>query len=174
VPVLGNGDIWTAGDALRMMRETGCAGVVVGRGCMGRPWLFGELVAAFNGEPVPAEPNLGTVAATMRRHAALLAGWKGETRGVTDFRKHAGWYLKGFELGGELRRQFGLTSSLAQLDDLLAGLPVDQPFPPGVAAAPRGRTSGAPRAVALPDGWLRDRDDLGVRVDSELLAVSGG
>jgi nifR3 family TIM-barrel protein len=174
VPVLGNGDIWTAADALRMMRETGCAGVVVGRGCMGRPWLFGELAAAFDGVPAPAEPNLGTVAATMRRHATLLAAWKGEERGLTDFRKHAGWYLKGFELGGEIRRQFGLTSSFEQLDELLAGLPAGQPFPPGVAAAPRGRTSGAPRKVALPDGWLRDRDDPRVPVESDLLAVSGG
>lgn len=174
VPVLGNGDIWTADDALRMVRETGCAGVVVGRGCMGRPWLFGALAAAFDGRPQPPEPALGTVAATMRRHATLLAAWKSEVRGLTDFRKHAGWYLKGFEVGGELRRRFGQVSSFGELDDLLALLPPDEPYPDGVAAAPRGRTTGSPRRVALPDRWLEDRDDLGVPVDAELMAVSGG
>jgi nifR3 family TIM-barrel protein len=174
VPVLGNGDIWTAADAVRMMRQTGCAGVVVGRGCMGRPWLFGELAAAFDGRAEPAPPSLGVIAGAMRRHATLLAAWKGEIRGLTDFRKHAGWYLKGFEVGGELRRRFSQVSSFGELDDLLADLPADQAYPPGVAAAPRGRTTGAPRRVVLPQGWLEDRDDLGVPVDSELLAVSGG
>lgn len=174
VPVLGNGDLWTAADALRMVRETGCAGVVVGRGCMGRPWLFGELAAAFDGRPEPEAPGLGEIAAVMRRHAALLAAWKGEDRGVTDFRKHAGWYLKGFEVGGELRRQFGQIDSLAALDDLIAQLPLDQPYPDGIAAAPRGRTTGAPRRVALPDGWLQSRDVTGIPDEGELLAVSGG
>ncbi|HVX43618.1 MAG TPA: tRNA dihydrouridine synthase DusB [Mycobacteriales bacterium] len=174
VPVLGNGDLWTASDALRMVRETGCAGVVVGRGCMGRPWLFGELAAAFDGRPEPTPPGLGEIAALMRRHAALLAAWKGESHGVRDFRKHAGWYLKGFEVGGELRRQFGQIDSLTTLDDLIALLPLDQPYPDGIAAAPRGRTTGAPRRVVLPDGWLNDREYSGIPDDAELLAVSGG
>lgn len=173
VPVLGNGDIWTAADALRMMRQTGCAGVVVGRGCMGRPWLFGALAAAFDGRPEPAEPSLCVVAATMRRHATLLAAWKGEHRGLVDFRKHAGWYLRGFEVGGETRRRFGHLTSYAELDDLLAELP-DQPYPDGVAGAPRGRTTGSPRRVALPEGWLDQRDDIAVALDSGLTAVSGG
>jgi hypothetical protein len=82
--------------------------------------------------------------------------------------------LKGFEVGGELRRRFGQVSSFGELDDLLALLPADQPYPDGVAAAPRGRTTGSPRRVALPDRWLQDRDDLGVPVDTELMAVSGG
>ena len=96
IPVLGNGDIWEADDALRMVRETGCAGVVVGRGCLGRPWLFADLAAAFAGRPDRARPDLGVVAATMHRHAQLLADWLGEQRGVTEFRKHVAWYLKGF------------------------------------------------------------------------------
>jgi nifR3 family TIM-barrel protein len=172
VPVLGNGDIWTADDAARMMRETGCAGVVVGRGCMGRPWLFGELAAALTGLPVPAPPSLRGVAAAMRRHAAMLVDWKGE-RGVVDFRKHAGWYLKGFAIGGELRRRLGRIDSLPELDELLGRLGADQPFPQEAAASPRGRTTGAPRRVSLPDGWLRERDDIVVPDDAEL-AVSGG
>jgi nifR3 family TIM-barrel protein len=173
VPVLGNGDIWTAADALRMMRETGCAGVVVGRGCMGRPWLFGELAAAFAGTTPAPPPDLGGVAAVMRRHARLMAEWKGDARGLIDFRKHTSWYTKGFPLGGDTRLRLGRVSSLVELDDLLAGFPVDEPFPVGAAESPRGRTTGAPRRVILPERWLVDRDDLGVPADAEL-ATSGG
>ncbi len=173
VPVLGNGDIWTAADALRMMRETGCAGVVVGRGCMGRPWLFGELADAFAGKPPTPPPDLGGVAAVMRRHAQLMAEWKGEDRGLIDFRKHTSWYTKGFPLGGDTRLRLGQVGSLAELDAILAGFPGDEPFPAGVAEAPRGRTTGAPRRVILPERWLVDRDDLGVPEDAEL-ATSGG
>ena len=123
IPVLGNGDIWSADDALRMMRETGCDGVVVGRGCLGRPWLFGDLVAAFEGTGAPARPTLREVAAVMRRHAELLGEWIGdETRGVIDFRKHVAWYLKGFSVGSEMRQKLAITSSLAELDALLGGV----------------------------------------------------
>ncbi|MGI8870015.1 MAG: tRNA dihydrouridine synthase DusB [Mycobacteriales bacterium] len=173
VPVLGNGDIWTAADALAMVRETGCAGVVVGRGCMGRPWLFGELAAAFAGREAPPMPTLGEVAEVIRRHAELMAAWKGEQRGLIDLRKHTGWYLKGFPVGGEVRSRLHRVSSLAELDDLLAQLPADAAYPTETAAQPRGRTTSGVKAVALPDGWLHDRDDLGVPVDAEL-AASGG
>src|SRR5690349_12343635 len=122
IPVLGNGDIWSAGDALRVVRETGCDGVVVGRGCLGRPWLFGDLVAAFetgpDGTPTagPATPHFGQVAVVMRRHAELLGQWLGdESRGVVDFRKHVPWYTKGFSVGSELRRALATASSLAEL-----------------------------------------------------------
>ncbi|MGI8695289.1 MAG: tRNA dihydrouridine synthase DusB [Mycobacteriales bacterium] len=176
VPVLGNGDIWTAADAVRMVAETGCAGVVVGRGCLGRPWLFGDLAAAFDGAPEPVPPGLRQVAAIMRRHAVLLAGWKGEQRGLIDFRKHAGWYTKGFVVGGELRGRLGRVSSLAELDRLLQLMVPDQPYPVGTAGAPRGRTSSAPRRVALPEHWLDRRDGMQLRpgADLDLVAVSGG
>ncbi len=167
VPVFGNGDIWEADDALRMVRATGCAGVVVGRGCLGRPWLFADLVAAFAGRDDRARPGLAQVAATMRRHAHLLADWAGELRGVTDFRKHVAWYLKGFSVGSELRSALAQSSSLAELDDLLARLDLDQAFPASVVGQPRGRTSGA-RAVTLPDGWLADRDSCAVPAGAEL------
>jgi tRNA-dihydrouridine synthase len=75
VPVLGNGDIWEADDALPMMAETGCDGVVVGRGCLGRPWLFADLAAAFAGRTERVMPSLGDVATMMRRHAELLVAW---------------------------------------------------------------------------------------------------
>jgi nifR3 family TIM-barrel protein len=172
IPVLGNGDIWEADDAVRMMAQTGCAGVVVGRGCLGRPWLFADLAAAFDGRPERVRPGLRTVANTMRRHAELLAEWIGEQRGVVDFRKHVAWYLKGFAVGTELRGALARASTLAELDALLDTLDLDQPFPAAVLGQPRGRTSGA-RNVALPEGWLASRDSRIVPAEAEL-AHSGG
>ncbi|MFI1866377.1 tRNA dihydrouridine synthase DusB [Streptomyces jumonjinensis] len=173
IPVLGNGDIWSADDALRMVRETGCDGVVVGRGCLGRPWLFGDLVSAFEGTGSFAAPTLREVAGVMRRHAELLGEWIGdEARGVIDFRKHVAWYLKGFSVGSEMRKRLAITSSLAELDEGLALLDLDQSWPVG-ADGPRGRTSGNNRVV-LPDGWLKDPYDCaGVGADAEL-DTSGG
>ncbi len=176
VPVLGNGDLWTAGDAMAMVAQTGCDGVVVGRGCLGRPWLFGQLVAAFRGLPAVPDPDLRQVAALMRRHAELLAELYGEPKGMRDFRKHHAWYTKGFRVGSDTRRRLGLVSSLAELDDIVGSLDLGQQFPPESAVTPRGRTSSA-RRVALPDGWLTDRDTpahlLGELAEAEL-AVSGG
>lgn len=172
IPVLGNGDIWQAPDALRMVEATGCDGVVVGRGCLGRPWLFAELAAAFDGRAIPAPPALSGVAATMRRHAGLLVEHLGELKGCREFRKHVAWYTKGFAVGSQLRQQLALVASLADLDEALARLDLDQPFPVGVAAGPRGRTTGD-RPVALPEGWLENREDLTVPGGAEL-AVSGG
>ncbi|GAA2514575.1 tRNA dihydrouridine synthase DusB [Pilimelia columellifera subsp. columellifera] len=168
VPVLGNGDIWEADDALRMVAETGCDGVVVGRGCLGRPWLFADLAAAFAGRPERVMPDLGYVAGTMRRHAELLsAWWRAEREGVTDFRKHVAWYLKGFPVGSDLRRAMAMASSLAELDDLLARLDPSEPFPMANVGQPRGRTN-SPARVVLPHGWLDDRDDAAVPVGAEL------
>jgi nifR3 family TIM-barrel protein len=174
VPVLGNGDLWTGKDALRMVEATGADGVVVGRGCLGRPWLFGELAAAFAGEPAPVPPTLAEVAQIMRRHVELLAeAFDGdEVKACRDFRKHVAWYLKGFPVGGETRAALGMVSSRAELDVLLKRLDVDEPFPSGVAALPRGRTS-AQRRVALPEGWLDDPDTEVVPEGAEL-ADSGG
>jgi nifR3 family TIM-barrel protein len=171
IPVLGNGDIWEADDALRMVAETGCAGVVIGRGCLGRPWLFGDLAAAFAGSPRRELPTLRRVAAVMLRHAELLSAEQGERHGCTDFRKHVAWYLKGFSVGSEVRRSLAMVSGLAELAGLLAGIP-DQPYPVAVLGAPRGRTS-PPRPVALPEGWLADRDDPRPPAGAELL-VGGG
>ncbi|MCT2541421.1 tRNA dihydrouridine synthase DusB [Streptomyces atratus] len=173
IPVLGNGDIWSADDARRMMRETGCDGVVVGRGCLGRPWLFGDLVSEFEGTGARQAPGLREVADVMLRHATLLGEWIGdETRGVIDFRKHVAWYLKGFSVGSEMRKRLAVTSSLEELGGQLRELDLDQPWPDG-ADGPRGRTSGNNRVV-LPDGWLKDPYDCaGVSPDAEL-DTSGG
>ncbi len=171
IPVLGNGDIWEADDALAMVGATGCAGVVVGRGCLGRPWLFGDLAAAFAGSPRRALPTFGEVAAVMLRHAALLAAEHGETHGCSDFRKHVAWYTKGFSVGSDTRRALAMVSALDELAELLAGVE-DQPYPTAVLGAPRGRTT-PPRPVALPEGWLEDRDDPRPPAGAELL-VGGG
>ncbi|MBA3264939.1 MAG: tRNA dihydrouridine synthase DusB [Nocardioidaceae bacterium] len=172
IPVMGNGDIWESSDALRMMAETGCRGVVVGRGCLGRPWLFRDLAAAFSGtNPLPL-PTLGEVALMMRRHTELLVHYLGEERGCKEFRKHVSWYLKGFTAGGELRRSLGLIDTLESLDVLLSRLDPTEPFPRAELGSPRGR-QGSPRRVALPEGWLRERDDLGIDRAAEM-GVSGG
>lgn len=171
IPVLGNGDIWEADDALRMVAETGCAGVVIGRGCLGRPWLFGDLAAAFTGRERRELPTMREVAAVMHRHATLLAVDHGERHGCSDFRKHVAWYLKGFSVGSDVRRALAMVSSLDELAELLARIP-DQPYPTAVLGAPRGRTT-PPRPVALPDGWLADRDDPRPPVGAEL-ETSGG
>ena len=172
IPVLGNGDIWEAADALTMMDKTGCDGVVVGRGCLGRPWLFRDLAAAFAGERAPALPSLGEVTAMMRRHCELLVEYMGEERGCKEFRKHIAWYLKGFGAGGELRSSLGLVETLASLDALLARLDPAEPYPVGELGSPRGR-QGSPRRVALPDKWLDGRDDMTVDAAAES-GVSGG
>lgn len=158
VPVLGNGDIWTADDAVRMMAETGCDGVVVGRGCLGRPWLFAQLDAALDGRPVPPEPTLGEVAAIMRDHLARLGAVLGPEVGARDFRKHVGWYLTGFAVGRDLRRSLVAVSSARELDELLDQLdPALLGTRPG-QTLPRGPSNG-PRPVALPERWLDRRDD---------------
>jgi nifR3 family TIM-barrel protein len=173
IPVLGNGDIWDAADALAMMRATGCDGVVVGRGCLGRPWLFADLVAVLNGlEPAPS-PLLGAVATTMRDHAELLAGHLGEPLAMRDFRKHTSWYLTGYPVGGETRRQFSNVSTLMELDDLLAALDPSLALVPGGERIRRGHTNG-PIRVALPAGYLDDPDDATPPDDADVMALSGG
>lgn len=171
VPVLGNGDIFSAEDAVRMLAETGCDGVVVGRGCLGRPWLFAELSAALNSRPEPTPPTLGEVAAVIRRHAELLADHHGEAKGLRELRKHVSWYLRGFPVGSELRVAMALVSTLVELDDLLAQLDPSVPFPED-AEGPRGR-QGSPGTVALPDGWLDDPEDCLVPVGADMMHSGG-
>ncbi|ROP77883.1 MULTISPECIES: tRNA dihydrouridine synthase DusB [unclassified Frigoribacterium] len=178
VPVLGNGDIWSAADALRMVDETGCDGVVVGRGCLGRPWLFGDLAAAFRGEEQKAEPALGEVAAAFRRHAELLVEFYDgdEPHACRDIRKHVAWYFKGYPVGGDTRAALAAVESLQQMDDLLATLDAAQPYPGDAAEGPRGR-AGSPKRPSLPDRWLESRE-LDEAFRGELVAAelhhSGG
>lgn len=174
IPVLGNGDIWEAADALRMVAETGVAGVVIGRGCLGRPWLFRDLADAFAGRATRTLPTLGEVAAMVRRHAELLVGLSTEEHGLTDLRKHMSWYFKGFPVGGEIRRGLGLVSSFADLDHQLSQLDPDEPFPEAELGSPRGR-QGSPRSkVVLPEGWLDDRSGVVLDLAAAEIGTSGG
>ncbi|MCB1026499.1 MAG: tRNA dihydrouridine synthase DusB [Microthrixaceae bacterium] len=195
VPVLGNGDIFEADDAVRMMSETGCAGVVIGRGCLGKPWLFSQLRAVFDGEAAPPAPTLGEVRATALEHAREAVAWRAEhealpprrsraaarrsrvpqsaeNRAVTAFRKHLSWYLKGYPTGGEARRAASRVTTLADVEALLDTLDPTAELIPGNERLVRSH-SGGPRRVALPDGWLADPDD-DPRLDPAAEAVTSG
>ena len=186
VQVLGNGDIWSASDAIRMMRETGCDGVVVGRGCLGRPWLFADLQAAFeeyardpnsNKAIDPVQPTLGEVAEAFKKHAVLLVEFfESEERACRDIRKHVAWYFKGYPVGGEFRASLAQVESLQQMDDILGTIDWLAPYPGELAEGPRGRLGGA-KVCALPENWLDSRELVGdqrkVLLEAEL-GVSGG
>jgi nifR3 family TIM-barrel protein len=186
VQVLGNGDIWSAGDAIRMMRETGCNGVVVGRGCLGRPWLFADLQAAFeeyarnpnsNAAVDPVQPTLGQVAEAFKKHAVLLVEFfESEERACRDIRKHVAWYFKGYPVGGEFRAALAQVESLQQMEDILGTIDWAAPYPGELAEGPRGRLGGA-KTCALPENWLDSRELVGdqrkVLLEAEL-GVSGG
>ncbi|MGL5406340.1 MAG: tRNA dihydrouridine synthase DusB [Propionibacteriaceae bacterium] len=175
IPVLGNGDIWEAPDALRMLEQTGAAGVVVGRGCLGRPWLFRDLADAVQGRQTQALPTLGEVIAMAKRHGELLITYQGgKYGGIRDLRKHMAWYFKGFPLGGELRHSLGMIESLEQIDEILAGVDQSMPYPKKELGSPRGRQGQMHRKVAMPDGWLLDQSGLADDLSDAEDDVSGG
>ena len=173
IPVLGNGDIWEAADALRMVEQTQCDGVVIGRGCLGRPWLFRDLIDAFSGKPISATPTLGEVLPVMVEHAEALMEHLQDERGIRDFRKHTGWYLTGYPVGGEVRRKFSEIGSLDDLRRLADNLDPSIVIVEGGERIARGHTNG-PIKVALPDGYLDDRDDMTIPNDGDVMALSGG
>ncbi|MBK7580310.1 MAG: tRNA dihydrouridine synthase DusB [Myxococcales bacterium] len=158
IPVLGNGDIWEAEDALRMMRTTGCDGVIVGRGCLGRPWLFRDLAAVFAGREPDDPPALGSVIDIMLEHARLLSEWLGEQPAMRAFRRHTTWYTKGFRGSAELRARLMQISSYDDLVSTVASVDRTQPFPPSAMRVPRGKASGT-QEVSLPEGYLDDLTD---------------
>ncbi|AKK03898.1 tRNA dihydrouridine synthase DusB [Corynebacterium epidermidicanis] len=171
IPVLGNGDIFAASDAEKMMAETGCDGVVIGRGCLGRPWLFAELSATLRGVDKPAPPTLGEVTDVILRHAELLAAHSGEEHGLREMRKHMGWYMRGYPVGGELRASLSRVASMAELVSILAPL-ADSPALADDAEGPRGR-QGSPGKVVLPEGWLDDPEDESVPEGADLMHSGG-
>jgi nifR3 family TIM-barrel protein len=186
VQVLGNGDIWSASDAIRMMRQTGVDGVVVGRGCLGRPWLFGDLQAAFdeyllnpNSDAAinPIQPSLGEVADAFKRHAELLVEFfESEEHACRDIRKHVAWYFKGYPVGGEFRAALAQVESLDHMDQILARLDRDAPYPGDEAEGPRGRLGGA-KQCSLPERWLDSRELVGDQrnmLQEAEIGVSGG
>jgi nifR3 family TIM-barrel protein len=158
IPVLGNGDIWEAHDALRMMRQTGCDGVVVGRGCLGRPWLFRDLAQVFDGQEPADPPRLGEVIQIMLEHARRLSDWMGEHQAMRAFRRHSTWYTKGFRGSARIRQALMRVQSLAELEQALAQLDAQERFPPSSMRVPRGKGSGT-QTVALPEGYLDQLDD---------------
>jgi tRNA-dihydrouridine synthase len=172
IPVLGNGDIWEAEDALRMMRQTGCDGVIVGRGCLGRPWLFRDLAAVFSGKQPPNPPLLGEIGAIMMEHAQLLCEWMGEGPAIRSFRRHATWYTKGFRGSAEARSRFMVASTLAELKEVIESLDAKALFPPQAMRVPRGKTSGT-QTVSLPDGYLNELDDA-TPPDDDGSVIEGG
>lgn len=177
IPVLGNGDIWSAEDAIAMVRQTGVDGVVVGRGCQGRPWLFGDLMNAFEGSDERHRPGLAEVAAAVYRHAELLVDtFDDENKALRDIRKHMAWYFKGYVVGGEIRAKLSMVPTLEALRELLDQLDPAEGYPGVDAEGPRGR-AGTPKRTALPDGWLNGRTlsgDQKVEIASAELDVSGG
>jgi len=186
VQVLGNGDIWSAQDAVNMMKQTGVDGVVVGRGCLGRPWLFADLEKAFRSylanpnaeiDYSQIQPNLGEVADAFKKHAVLLVEFfEDELRACRDIRKHVAWYFKGYPVGGELRAALAGVENLDHMDQLLGTLDRSMPYPGEEAEGPRGR-AGSVKSCALPEHWLDSRE-LGESAKATLLEaelnVSGG
>ena len=173
IPVLGNGDIWEAEDALRMMRTTGCDGVIVGRGCLGRPWLFRDLAAVFGGRAPDNPPALGEVVDVMTEHARLLCEWIGEGPAMRAFRRHTSWYTKGFRGSAELRERMMKITTLADLQEIVAVVDRAQPFPVSAMRVPRGKASGT-QDVSLPEGYLDDRLDATPPSEDAEDAFSGG
>jgi tRNA-dihydrouridine synthase B len=120
IPVLGNGDVRSGADAVRMREETGCAGIMIARASHGRPWLFRECRAALDGEPLPAEPDVAERFAIALEHAANAVAFGGEEeRAMIEFRKHMGWYTKGLPGGKSLRQDLFQVRSLAEARSLL-------------------------------------------------------
>ena len=173
IPVLGNGDIFEPFDALRMMRATGCDGVVIGRGCLGRPWLFGELVDMFDGAEPSEPPNLGGVADAALEHARLLVDYFGERVGIQQMRKFTSWYLKAFPGAKRQLPSLHLARTYAELDGLLRELPPDQPYPMAALRARRAKSGRTQAKVSLPHGFLDDRDDQ-LPLDESTEITSGG
>jgi nifR3 family TIM-barrel protein len=122
IPVIGNGDVWSSSDAVRMRNHTGCAGIMIARGSHGAPWLFREARAALDGQPLPAAPDVEERFAVVLEHARNAILFESdEQRAMLDFRKHLGWYTKGLPDGKRLREELFQVRSLHDAERSLAG-----------------------------------------------------
>jgi nifR3 family TIM-barrel protein len=173
VPALGNGDVWLAEDAVAMVDRTGCDGVVVGRGCLGRPWLFADLAAALGGRDPAGPPRFSVAADLARRHLDLLLDHAGATDAVVRrFRKHLRWYVLGYvDRDDDRHDRAGRVGSRADVEAVLASIPGDARVEERLLAAPRGKQSRG--RVKLPHGWWADRD-AHVTVPDPTGVLSGG
>lgn len=118
IPVIGNGDITDGLSAAKMLEETGCDMVMVGRGALGRPWVFSQIQAFLNHEAILPEPHVSERMTVMVRHIRLLCQYKGERVGIREARKHAAWYIKGIRGAAKYRQQVGALESVEQLEEL--------------------------------------------------------
>ncbi len=119
IPVIGNGDISTGEDALRMREETGCDGIMIARGAKGNPWIFREVQAALHGQPIPPRPEEAEVIDMLLKHARRSADLKGEKMGMMEMRKHAAWYTSGMRGASRLRDAVNHVDTYEQLESLL-------------------------------------------------------
>ena len=119
IPVIGNGDIFTGEDAVRMREYTGCDGIMVARGAKGNPWLFREIRAALFGEKIPERPTEEEVISMLLRHAQLSVKYKGEKMGIREMRKHTAWYTTGMHGSSSLRNKVNQVETLEALRELL-------------------------------------------------------
>ncbi len=172
-PVLGNGDIWSASDARAMIDTTGCAGIVVGRACLGRPWFFADLDAEFRGRPRPPSPTVADVAATIAEHAQLLAEHQTPHHAVLAIRKHIAWYLTGYPVGGAIRRRLVESASLAELVARLGELDPAIALPDAERDRPRGTHRG-PHPITLPHDWMSPEEVAPPTHADAALVLSGG
>jgi nifR3 family TIM-barrel protein len=121
IPVLGNGDIKTPADAVRLYRETGCAGIMIARGSFGQPWIFNQVRAMLEGRPVPRDPSVEERFAIALEHARMAAAYEADPRGAAiEFRKHLGWYAKGLPGSAELRKKLHAVTSLGEVEGIFA------------------------------------------------------
>jgi nifR3 family TIM-barrel protein len=158
IPVLGNGDVWECWDALELLRKTGCAGVIVGRGCLGRPWLFAEIAAVFEGrEPAPP-PSFGRIVAIMEDHARRLMEFFGPELGMRQMRKWCGWYTQGFPGSARARAELVRVRTLEEMRAVLTRFDPELSFPRTALRIKRGKGSQC-QVVALPEGYRAQRDD---------------
>lgn len=122
IPVIGNGDVQSVEDCVRMYEYTGCDLVMIGRGSYGRPWLFGQIRDYFEGKTPRTEPDLDEKLDIMRRHIALLVEDKGERTGMKEARRQAAWYIKGIEGAASLRNKFAGMNTFKDLDELISSI----------------------------------------------------
>jgi nifR3 family TIM-barrel protein len=158
IPVLGNGDVWECWDALRLMRQTGCDGVIVGRGCLRRPWLFRELAQVFDGREPDPQPAFGAIVALMHRHARLLVEFFGEANGMRQMRKWCAWYTAGFQRSAAARADLMRITTIGEMATILDRLDPSEPFPLKTVRHNRVKDNRVQR-VTLPHGYLDRRDD---------------
>ena len=121
IPVIGNGDIKTAHDAISMHRQTGCDAIMIARGSFGQPWIFSQVRAMLDGATIPAAPPIEERFAIALRHARMAADYEPDRRGAAiEFRKHLGWYVKGLPDSADLRRRLHAVNELAEVEGIFA------------------------------------------------------